>query len=451
MGINRMRRIRVPGIAVLALAVTLIIIGMALSGSARAAPQGTAPPSIFAVQVRDPLFVFGDPVHIAAGERVESVVSFGGDVTVAGTVTRSIVSFGGDVLLLPTASVGAAQSETDTTVVSFGGTITARDGAQVTGGLERMRIGEDDWSTALDGPASNGGDGGAWVVFSFFWWLAQAALVLVLGVLAAALLPKQMLAVGRAVSARPGASLGWGALVFFIIVPAAAIVLLISVVGILVLIPAVVVVPIFYLLATVSVAALIAQRVLKGERRSNLMLATLLGVIGMIVISLIPFAGALALLIMALFGTGAAILAMLEWRRGRRMTSAPAPAGGPAGSDGTDTSPSLVAPPTPASLANQPLTGRADAAPATPAGLAAGLDEGPAVPAFEAPGAPTTASEAPTDAGNVTAVNSFGATPESETPAGIEEAPPSAGPEEASPNSSDVEGAAGQRPPEGVQ
>jgi hypothetical protein len=42
-------------------------------------------------------------------------------------------------------------------------------------------------------------------------------------------------------------------------------------------------------------------------------------------------AGALALLAMTLFGTGAAILAMVEWRRARAMTAAPVPAGGPAG------------------------------------------------------------------------------------------------------------------------
>ena len=450
MSIDRMRRVLVPSIAVLVLAVALVILGMAMSDGARAAPQGTTAPSIFAVQVRDPLLVFGDPVRIAEDERVESIVAFGGDVTVAGTVTRSVVAFGGDVLLLPTASVGDAQSETDTTVVSFGGAITAREGAQVTGDLER--IGEDDWSTALDVPASKSGDGGAWVVFSFFWWLAQAALVLILGVLAAALLPRQMLAVGRTVSARPGASLGWGALVFFIIVPAAAIVLLISIVGILVLIPAIVVVPIFYLLATLSVAAVIAQRLLKGERRSNLILATVLGAIGMIVISLIPVAGALALLVVALFGTGAAILALLEWRRGRRMTSAPAPVGGPAEGGGTDASPPLAAPLTPTPLVDQPLAGQADAAPAASEELAADLGEGPTVPAIEAPpGEPTTASEEPADAGDVTAVTSTGASPESEEPADVGEATPDSGSEEASPDTSGEEDAPGREPPEGGQ
>ena len=73
------------------------------------------------------------------------------------------------------------------------------------------------------------------------------------------------------------------------------------------------------------------------------------------------------------------------------------------------------------------------------------------LPAVEAPGEPPTAFEAAADAGDVTAVTSFGAAPESETPPGIEEATPGTGSEEASPHSADVEGAPGQRPPEGVQ
>ena len=59
------------------------------------------------------------------------------------------------------------------------------------------------------------------------------------------------------------------------------------------------------------------------------MLATTLGVVATTILSRVPVAGALALLAMTLFGTGAAILAMVEWRRARKMT-APAPAGGPA-------------------------------------------------------------------------------------------------------------------------
>ncbi len=231
MSINRMRRLLTPCIALLALAVALVIMGMAVAGPAAAASSDDASPGGVTIQTRDAILEFGDPVRVALDERVGSVVSFGGDVTVAGTVTRTIVSFGGDVLLLPTARVGGALAETDASVVSFGGTITAREGAQVTGGLERVE--EGDWARALDVPVPNLGDMGSWVGFSFIGWLVQTALFLVLGLVGAALLPKQMVAVGRALSVRPGASIGWGALAFFFVVPAVALVLLISIIGIL--------------------------------------------------------------------------------------------------------------------------------------------------------------------------------------------------------------------------
>ena len=450
MSIDRMRRVLTPCIALLALAVALVIVGMAVAGSAAAASDDDASPGGVTIQSRDAILEFGDPVRVALDERVGSVVSFGGDVTVAGTVTHTIVSFGGDVLLLPTARVGGALSETDASVVSFGGTITAREGAQVTGGLERVE--EGDWARALDVPVPHLGDVGSWVGFSFLGWLVQTALFLVLGLVAAALLPKQMLAVGRALSVRPGASIGWGALAFFFVVPAVALVLLISIIGILLLIPAIVVVPLIYFFVTVSVAASIAQRLMSGSgRRQNLMLATVLGVVGMTIVSRIPVAGVLALLVMTLFGTGAAILAMLEWRRGRRMTSAPTPAGGPVGDISREGSPSAAAPPAPPPLGDAPISGQAAVTAVMPVAAATGPDGGTAITEVEAsvePEPATVSEEAPTAPGDVEAVTSSGAAAESESPGGIEEATAGSRSEEPDLGSSAPE-ASGEKPPEG--
>ncbi len=437
MSINRMRRVLAPCIALLALAVALVVMGMVVAGAAAAASHDDPSPGGVTIQTRDAILEFGDPVRVALDERVGSVVSFGGDVTVAGTVTHTIVSFGGDVLLLPTARVGGALAETDVSVVSFGGTITAREGAQVTGGLERLE--EGDWARALDVPVPRLGDVGSWVGFSFIGWLVQTALFLVLGLVGAALLPKQMVAVGRALSVRPGASIGWGALTFFFVVPAVALVLLISIIGILLLIPAIVVVPLVYFFVTVSVAAFIAQRLISGSgRRQNLMLATVLGVVGMTIVSRIPVAGALALLIMTLFGTGAAILAVLEWRRGRRMTSAPAPAGGPVGDLGTEGSGSAAAAPAPPPVGDMPSARQADVTAVMPVAAATGPDDGTAITQVETsvePESATVSEEAPTAPGTVEAVTHSGAAAEPESPAGIEEATAGSGLEEPDPGS----------------
>ncbi|HET6496079.1 MAG TPA: hypothetical protein VFH61_12035 [Thermoleophilia bacterium] len=323
MNTDRMRRVLVPSIALLVLVVGLMIAGSAVTSVAKAAPQDGGARVAATVQTRDAIIEFGDPVRIAENERVQTVVSFGGDVTVAGTVTETVVAFGGDVRILPTARVGGAQSPSDPAIVAMGGTITVADGAHVTGELQRIDGGN--WSELVNVPVPHV-DAGTWSGFSFIGWLVQTAVFLVLGLVAAALMPRQMLAVGRALSEHPGSSFGWGALVFFVIVPAAALVLLISIIGILLLIPAVVAVPLFYFFVTASVAAFIAQKLISGKGRApNLMLATTLGIIGTTIVSRVPVAGVLALLVMTLFGTGAAILALVEWRRVRKASAAVSP------------------------------------------------------------------------------------------------------------------------------
>jgi len=82
-----------------------------------------------------------------------------------------------------------------------------------------------------------------------------------------------------------------------------------------------------YFFAVTTVGAFVAQRVLTGGGRSeNLMLATALGVIGTTIATRIPVLGPLVALTMIVFGTGAAALAMVEWRRARKLAGVPAAA-----------------------------------------------------------------------------------------------------------------------------
>ena len=96
---------------------------------------------------RQVIVEFGDPVNIARDDRVETVVSIGGDVTVAGTVDTTVVAVGGDVTLLPTAKVGPANGD-EASIVVINGELTRAAGAQVSGGVadgrrrQRRRPGE---------------------------------------------------------------------------------------------------------------------------------------------------------------------------------------------------------------------------------------------------------------------------------------------------------------------
>jgi hypothetical protein len=339
---NRATRILRPLIALAALALALIMLGLFLTGSVRAATTSPTPPSLPATsgETQDAIVRFGQDVTVPAGERVQavvagggditingsvkdSVVAFGGDVLVRGTVGNAIVAFGGDVRLAPTAVVGRTMASRDQSIVLFGGTLTRDPGARVTGDVQRVDTAN--WAGVLDW-ATQHTVVRPWWGFTLMGWIVQTAVFLVLALVAAALMPKQLRAVQRHLASKPAASLGWGALTFFLIIPAVLVVLVISIVGLLLVLPYVVVVPLFYFFVITAVATLIAARVLAGtQQKDNLMLAVTLGVIGTTIVTRIPVAGGLALMVMAVFGAGAAALAIAEWRQARKAASGSVP------------------------------------------------------------------------------------------------------------------------------
>ena len=102
----------------------------------------------------------------------------------------------------------------------------------------------------------------------------------------------QLRGLQRHLGGKPWASLGWGALIFFIIGPAILVVLVISIIGLLLVVPYGLFVLLAYFFVTTGVAAFLAQKVLTGfGGRENLMLAVTIGVVGTTVISRIPVAG----------------------------------------------------------------------------------------------------------------------------------------------------------------
>jgi len=333
------------------------VVDTSLSAPSRAA----VPPALATVaQANDPVVRFGEDVVVAAGETYEGlvvfggdvdvqgtvegpVIAFGGDVSVSGAVTEEVVAFGGRVVLAGTARVGTALASGEDGVIAFGGDVTQEPGAEVSGNVREI----------------SGGDVGSvigWVVgtgaaepfrqfFSFGGWVVTTLVFLVLGLVAAALLPNQIRAVGRQLSARPAASLGWGALTFFVIAPLIIVALVISVVGLLVLIPGIPTLLLAYFFAVVSVGTFIAERFVAGRvsDRNQLFFAMTIGVVATSIVSVVPVLGGLLILLMMLFGIGASLMAFGDWRR-RRKAAAAVPPGAPA-SPGTPLPPGGGVPP----------------------------------------------------------------------------------------------------------
>jgi hypothetical protein len=285
-------------------------------------------------EVYQQLIVFGGNADVR-GVVDGPVVMFGGNVVISGTVDEEIVAFGGNVTLESTARVGAGLAPDEDGIVLFGGNVTQEPGAQVTGEVRRM--GGGDLAAALRSAAGAAGFEPFRQFYSVGGWLFTTLVFLVLGLVAAALLPNQMRAVQRQLAARPWPSLGWGALTFFVIVPVTIVALVISLIGILVLIPGIPTLLLAYFFAVVSVGTLIADRFVAGRvsERNRLFLATTIGVVATAIVSAVPFFGGLLILAMMVFGTGAALLAVGDWRRQRKLAAvvppgAPLPPGTPA-------------------------------------------------------------------------------------------------------------------------
>lgn len=259
----------------------------------------------------------GDPIVVGPEERVQTVVSIGGDVKIAGTVDESVVVIGGDLLLRATADVGRKMKDPDATVVVVNGKLTRQTGAQVAGKIEVVDIGN--LGDVVAWAARNDG----WQVFrpigSFVGWLLCTVVILLLGLLAAAIMPGQIRAVGRQVARRPGGSLGWGALTVLLIVPLSIVLLMITVIGIIPAVGVLIVLPFFTVFVVTSVATFAAERLLGAQLKGNLMGAVAIGSVATSTVVQIPFLGFIILAAMTFIGTGAALIAWNRWRQERRL------------------------------------------------------------------------------------------------------------------------------------
>jgi len=290
----------------LAAALTAVLAACVLSATAGAETQTPTPRDIFKT---------GSDVTVGPDEVVGTVVLLGGDLKVVGRVDGSAVVIGGDVEVLPTGVVAR-------TVVCLGGSVRRDPGAVVAGNV-----------VSLGGRNTLGRIGGAFyrTVRSPFrpgtmiGWAVSTVLYMVVAIIAAAFFPRVTSDVRDRIARRPGASLGWGALGSLIVVPAVSVLLLVSVIGILVLVPwLLVAVPLAFFFGFACLAALVGEWCLRivGHGRRNLMVAGVIGALALHVVRLIPYFGAVVWTVVWVTGFGAVSLALWEWWRTRRTRTA---------------------------------------------------------------------------------------------------------------------------------
>ena len=238
---------------------------------------------------------------VPEGETVGAAVIFDGPATVDGTVNQGLVVFNGDVEIS-----GVVHKD----VVVFNGDVVLRSGAQVGGNLVTQQTPQIEQGAVVEGDqqqiAGRLDIGEVGFVSRLVWWIGYSVSTLVLGLLLLLFAPALDAAVSRAARDRRWASIGIGALFFFLL-PVAAVLLLVTVIGIPLGLFVLLALALVYTIGYVAGAHGVGRFVMKPP--SSRYAAFLIGWLIVRVLALVPVLGGLTWLLVSIFGLGALAVA----------------------------------------------------------------------------------------------------------------------------------------------
>jgi hypothetical protein len=259
-----------------------LLVGFLLSLSvAQTAAAGTDPRRVG----------FGQSMRIAEGERVDTIVTVGGDLTVLGEVEDDAVVIGGTLELGPRARVGGDAVAVGGTIVEASGAVIGGDRVQIDGNYRRS---PDHEQTRFGALATSFG-----TFFQVLGSFLVSALIL-------AFAPQQVRRVAKVMQERPGRSTMFGVAIVILFLPLLG-ALTISVVGI-PLIPVAIM-----LLAAVLAFGMAALGSSLGfampfySRGRSPLGALAIGYLVIAVVALIPWVGAIVVSLAGLFAGGAVL------------------------------------------------------------------------------------------------------------------------------------------------
>ena len=270
----------------------------------------------FALRSKDELtdrdqIVMNGRLVVAEGETVDTAVLFHGSATIDGTVTGSVVVFDG-----PTEISGHVQQD----VFVFNGVVTVRSGAQIDGDLVTGQTPTVEPGATVSGQqqrvSTRFDASGIGVASRIAWWIGYSVSALLLGLLLLLFAPGLDLAIIRSVRERMGASIGFGALVFFAL-PIVAVLLIAIVVAIPLGLFVLLGLALVYTVGYVAGAHAIGRLIVKAP--TSRFLAFLVGWGILRVLALVPVLGGFAWTAASIFGLG------VLWVASRRGVSEPMP------------------------------------------------------------------------------------------------------------------------------
>ncbi|HRS86525.1 MAG TPA: polymer-forming cytoskeletal protein [Syntrophales bacterium] len=265
-----------------------------------------------AVPEASSLFRIGSDVTVEEGQRVNHVVTVRGQITVSGHVEGHVVAVGGSVVLTRRAVVLG-------NVVSIGGIVVAARGADVHGSVTELNAAN--LSEYLTTVLSEEWEGWSWIwaVFSLVIFLCVLIIALILGVL----IPRPLRVVALAIEEDTLRVTLWGLLGLILVVPL-AVLLTISVVGIVLIPLEMILVVSAGLMGFIAVAQLVGRRIyaLFHKKGQPVIRETFWGLLALWLIGWAPYIGWIVKVLALMIGLGAVIFTRFGTHVSHRMAAA---------------------------------------------------------------------------------------------------------------------------------
>lgn len=257
------------------------------------------------------IFKIGEDVLIEEGSRVNHVLTINGQITVTGTVEGNVIAMGNSVVLTRKALVKG-------NVVVLGGVLVKAKGADVQGTI--TEINSSNISEVITHVLSDEWEGWSWVfaIFSLTIFFS----ILIIAILMVLLIPKPIQVIAASIREETMKITLWGLLGLVLVVPL-AILLTVSVIGIVLIPLEMILVVVAGLLGFIAVSQLVGRKLYALFKRpgQHICWETFWGLVVLWIIGWIPYIGWMIKVLALMMGLGAVIYTRFGTHAPRRLSS----------------------------------------------------------------------------------------------------------------------------------
>jgi len=257
------------------------------------------------------IFKIGEDVLIEEGSRVNHVLTINGQITVTGVVEGNVIAMGNSVVLTRKALVKG-------NVVVLGGVLVKAKGADVQGTI--TEINSSNISEVITHVLSDEWEGWSWVfaIFSLTIFFS----ILIIAILMVLLIPKPIQVIAASIREETMKITLWGLLGLVLVVPL-AILLTVSVIGIVLIPLEMILVVVAGLLGLIAVSQLVGRKLYALFKRpgQHICRETFWGLVVLWSVGWIPYIGWMIKVLALMMGLGAVIYTRFGTHAPRRLSS----------------------------------------------------------------------------------------------------------------------------------